>query len=156
MTMLGWVLGLFMPLCGTAGAHGITPPGVVDYQHFTPQSHSEAFVTPAGFTATPNFVAKTYHVPAAQLYHDLNAVAAAQPRSFVLDQEPDALQSAYVARTALANFPDIVEFAVIPIDADNSSYIFYSHSIYGADDGGVNLARARKYAAALDAKEALR
>ena len=137
MNLAAWFLSLFFPLCGTAGAAGIPPPGVVDFDHLHLQGHSEVLV------ASP-----------AQLYGALQDVAALQARAFPLDAEPRALQAAWVMRTALGNFPDVIEIAVLPEPDGKSSFVFYSHAIYGASDYGVNRKHAIRWLKDLNMKVA--
>ncbi len=153
MRLLAWALSFIFPLCGTAGSDGVPAPGVVDFQHIAPPAGRSALVAPAGFMPAPDFVAESFAVPPAKLFGDLQAVAAAQARTYPLDSEPQALQSAYVVRSAAANFPDVVEIAVVEPKPGVSSYIFYSRALYGEGDYGVNLARAKSWAAALHEME---
>lgn len=153
MRLLPWILSWFMPLCGTQGANGVPQPGVVDFAHLVPMSHSEALIAPAGFHEAPDITAPIFPAPAKQLFAALQMVAAAQPRSYLLDAEPAALQAAYVVRSAAANFPDVVELEAVPMGPASSSYILYSYAVYGVSDYGVNLGHAKNWACALEKRE---
>jgi len=154
MNLAAWFLSLFFPLCGTAGAAGIPPPGVVDFDHLHLQGHSEVLVAPAGFNPQPDIVAPIFAMTPTQLYGALQDVAALQARAFPLDAEPRALQAAWVMRTALGNFPDVIEIAVLPEPDGKSSFVFYSHAIYGASDYGVNRKHAIRWLKDLQMKVA--
>jgi uncharacterized protein (DUF1499 family) len=153
MRLLPFLLSFYLPLCGTTGATGVAAPGVVDFLHLKRLGHSEVFLAPAGFLEPPDLISPLYHVPPLKLYELFQAVAAGQPRTFLLDREPAALQAAWVVRSAGGNFPDIVEMAVIA-EPGGSSFVLYSHAIYGWSDYGVNRNRAKKWMEILDMKVA--
>jgi len=122
---------------------------VVDFAHLKKLGHSEVFLAPAGFAAPPDVVAPVFHVPPQKLYEVFQGMAAAQPRTYSLDTEPAALQAAWVVRSAAGNFPDIVELGVVA-EPGGSSFVLYSHAIYGWSDYGVNRNRAKKWMEFLD------
>jgi uncharacterized protein (DUF1499 family) len=138
-------VAMFLPLCGTAGAAGIPAPGLVDFGHLHRLGHSEVLVAPADFVPKPDIVAPEFALPPAQVFALLQDVAALQPRTFALDEEPGALQAAWVVRSAVANFPDIIEIAVLPEPGGKTSFVFYSHAVYGASDYGVNAKHAMRW-----------
>jgi hypothetical protein len=144
MTIFALILSLFFPLCGTQGAAGITPPGVVDFTHLHLLGHSEFLAGPPGYFAQPDQQIPLYNIPPAELYADIIATGPTLPRTTMLDLEPQALQAAYVARSRFSNYPDITELAVIPEPDNQSGLIIYSRALYGAGDYGVN----RKHVAA--------
>jgi uncharacterized protein (DUF1499 family) len=65
---------------------------------------------------------------------------------------PDQLQAHYVARSALFDFPDLIMVQVTKADADSSTLIMYSRSVYGHSDLGVNRQRVNTWLAALQTK----
>lgn len=138
MSILAFLLSAFYPLCGTTGAAGLIPPGVVDFAHLRLQGHSEFFAGPPGFFQKPDQIIPLFNQPPATLFAALQATAAAQPRTYQLDSEPQSLQAAYVYRSPNANFPDEIEVAVIPEPDNQSGLVFYSHSLYGSYDYGQN------------------
>lgn len=142
-------VAMFLPLCGTQGAAGIPAPGVVDVAHLRLLGHSEILMAPAGFSPKPDIVAPAFDITPPQVFALLQDVAALQPRTYALDNEPAALQAAWVVRSAGGNFPDIVEMAVIA-EPGGSSFVLYSHAIYGWSDYGVNRNRAKKWMNVLD------
>jgi hypothetical protein len=153
MPLLPFLLSLYLPLCGTAGSNGIAPPGVVDFSHLHRLGHSEVFLAPAGFSPAPDIPAPVYKIPPETLFAAIQAVATAQPRTYPLDTIPASLQAAWVVRSAGGNFPDIIELAVVP-SPGGSSFVFYSHAVYGWSDYGVNANRARKWVELLNMKVA--
>ena len=95
MTPLAWLLGLLLPACGAPGAQGLPVPPPMDIAHITrPASPNTALAAPAGFSPAPDIVTPTYPVPAARLYAAIQAVAAAQPRTYQAAAYPDRLQAA--------------------------------------------------------------
>jgi uncharacterized protein (DUF1499 family) len=153
--LLPLILSLVFPACGKAGAQGVKPPGVVDFANFTlPKTPNKSLAAPAGFRPTPNFVTPHYKVSPTALFAIVEQVAAAAPRVFSLDNHPAQLQASWVARSARANFPDVIEVAVRPDPAGGSELILYSHSIYGQSDLGVNAARLKIWLGAIEAKVA--
>jgi hypothetical protein len=153
MNLLTFFLAMFYPLCGTAGAAGIPAPGIVDLAHLRLLGHSEILVAPAGFSPPPGMVAPVFHVPPAALFAAFQDVGSLQPRSYALDVEPQALQAAWVIRSGMGNFPDVVEVAVLPAPG-GSSFVFYAHAIYGASDYGVNRKHAERWLKDLQMKVA--
>ncbi len=150
MGILPIILSLVFPACGKPGAEGVKPPGLVDFKTLTlPKTPNKALAGPADLGAIATISAPVYPVPALKLYDAVQQVAASEPRSYRLDQYPAQMQAAWVIRSATANFPDIVEAEVIPLDAQSSTLILYSHSIYGASDFGVNAKRVKDWLAQL-------
>ncbi len=110
-------------------------------------------MAPAGFPLSPDIVTPVYKVPPQKLYGLFQAMAAAQPRTFILDTVPAALQATWVVRSAAGNFPDIVEMAALA-EPGGSSFVLYSHAVYGWSDYGVNRNRAKKWMELLNMKVA--
>lgn len=151
--ILPLLLSLIFPACGQAGAAGVKLPGLVDFAHLVlPGSPNKALAAPAGFTPKPRFDTPRYKLPPKALYAAVEAVAAAQPHTFVLERFPDHLQQAWVVRSAVANFPDVIIAQVRSDPAGGSDLILYSHSIYGYSDFGVNAARVQHWLGAVAAR----
>ena len=151
MTLLAWVLGLFLPACGAPGAQGLPVPQPLDIaQLVRPASPNTALAAPAGFRSPPDVVTPAYHVPAPLLYAAIRAVAAAQPRTYQAAAYPDRLQADWVARSAVFNFPDLVTAQATPAGADAATLVLYSRSVYGYGDLGANRKRVQAWLAALD------
>jgi hypothetical protein len=154
LRLIHWFFALFYPLCATVGATGIPAPGVVDFAHLHLLGHSEILAAPAGFSPAPGLVTPVYDMAPADLFAQVENVAALQPRTFVLDCAPQKLQAAWVIRSAFANFPDVVEVAVLPEPGGRSGLIFYAHALYGVSDYGVNRKHAKRWLKDLEMKVA--
>lgn len=151
MNPLAWLLGLLLPACGSPGAQGLPVPPPMDIAHITrPASPNTALAAPAGFVPSPDVVTPTFHVPAAQLYAAIQAVAADQPRTYQATAYPALLQADWVVRSAVWNFPDQVTVQATPAGADAATLVLYSRSVYGYGDFGTNRKRVDAWLAALD------
>jgi uncharacterized protein (DUF1499 family) len=156
MFPFAWLIGLVLPACAATGAGGLPVPAPMDMARIErPATPNTALAGPIGngtrATPTPDIFAPVYSVPAARLFAAVNAVAAAQPRTFLAVSYPDRLQGHWVARSAVFNFPDLIAAEVQPNGPDASTLILYSRSVYGRSDLGVNQSRLRAWLAALDA-----
>lgn len=148
--LLPWLLSIVFPLCATHGAAGVTRPGIVDFDHLVrPHTPNTALAAPAGFKPKPDIITPLYDLPASRLFTIVTDTASHEKRTYPLDSYPTQLQAAFVVRSRRANFPDIVEIAVIPDGQDASRLILYSHSIYGYSDFGVNRARLHVWLGAI-------
>ena len=151
MNSLAWLLGLVLPACGGAGANGLPVPPPMDVTHLVrPASPNSALAAPNGFSPPPDIRTPVYPVPADRLYAAIQAVAAAQPRTFSLAAYPDRLQADWVARSAVFNFPDVIMAQVSPAGRNEATMVLYSRSVYGYSDLGVNRQRVAAWLAALN------
>jgi uncharacterized protein (DUF1499 family) len=151
MTFLARLLGLLLPACGMAGAHGLPVPPPLDFVLLLrPASPNTALAAPADFHLAPDLRTPTYSVPAARLFASIQAVAAAQPRTWQAAVYPDRLQAHWVARSAVFNFPDLVTAQAIPAGAVTATLVLYSRSVYGYGDFGTNRRRLEAWLGALD------
>jgi uncharacterized protein (DUF1499 family) len=151
LTLIATLLSLLFPACGQSGAAGIAPAPPDFLSHFErPASPNSALAAPAGFTPKPDITLAPYPVPAAALAADLRAVALAAPRTYQLSASADGLELQFVARSAIANFPDLIVARISSRGEKASSLVLYSHSLYGYSDFGVNQKRLRTWLAALD------
>jgi uncharacterized protein (DUF1499 family) len=153
MSPLAWLVSLVLPACGFPAADGLPTPPPLDIAHIVrPSSPNTALAAPAGFSPAPDIVTPRYAIPADRLFALVRDVAAGQPNTFQAALYPDQLQVHAVARSALLNFPDLITASVAPDDADHSTLILYSRSVYGYGDHGVNRARVNAWIAALQTK----
>jgi uncharacterized protein (DUF1499 family) len=151
MTPLAWLLGLLLPACGAPGAQGLPVPQPMDVAQLTrPASPNTALAAPAGFRPAPDVVTPTYHVPAPRLYAAIQAVAAAQPHTYLAAAYPDLRQVHWVVRSAVFNFPDLVTAEASPSGPDAATLVLYSRSVYGYGDLGANRRRVEAWLAALE------
>ncbi len=149
MRLWPWILSLVFPLCATQGSQGVAVPGVVNFSHLSRARLSSALIAPPGLAPNPDFIAPVFNESAEKLFADMQAVSLTQPRTTPLGIQPLHLQISFVVRSAAANFPDVIELAALPVGTNQSTYVFYSHSVYGGYAWGVNLDRAKYWAAAL-------
>lgn len=150
MTPLAWLLGLLLPACGAPGAQGLPAPPPMDVAQITrPASPNTALAAPAGFQPAPDVVTTAYRVTAPRLYAAIQAVAAAQPRTYQAAAYPDRLQADWVVRSAVFNFPDLVTAQATPSGTDAATLVLYSRSVYGYGDFGANRRRVEAWLAAL-------
>lgn len=148
---LGWLLGLVLPACGAAGAHGLpVPPPMNATQIVRPASPNTALAAPDSFNPPPDIVTPIYPVPADRLFGSIQAVASAQPRTFPAATYPDRLQAHWVTRSAVFNFPDTIMAQVSSAGRNKAMMVLYSRSVYGYSDLGVNRHRLATWLAALN------
>lgn len=152
MNPLAWLLGLWLPLCASAGTAGLPVPPPMDVAHIVrPATPNTALAAPPEFTPVPDVFVPAYHVAPDRLFAAVLAVAAAHRRTYLAAAYPDRLQAHWVVRSRLFNFPDLVMAQVMPLGPGGSSLVIYSRSVYGHSDLGANLARIRTWLTALDA-----
>jgi hypothetical protein len=150
MTPFAWLLGLMLPACGAEGAAGLPVPAPMDMTRIERPSTPNTFLAgPAGMKPEPDLVTGEQVQPAAALYETARTVFGRQPRTFVAAAFPDRLQVHYVVRSALMNYPDLVTVQVNEVNADHSTLVIWSRSVYGRGDLGVNRARTNAWLAAL-------
>jgi uncharacterized protein (DUF1499 family) len=147
LTLLHFLVGLFLPACGASGAAGLPVPALLDVAHIVrPASPNTALAAPEGFSPTPDLVTRPYGVAPEALFAAIERVAAAQPRVFAQVRFPAQLQAHFVARSWLMNYPDLITVQVTP----QGRLIVWSRSVYGRSDLGVNRARLIAWLAALE------
>ncbi|HET8997431.1 MAG TPA: DUF1499 domain-containing protein, partial [Acetobacteraceae bacterium] len=104
LTPLAWLLGLALPACGMAGAHGV-PSAAPDFSHLErPSSPNTALAAPAGYVPAPDIVTPVYKVPATRLFAVVQQVAAEQSATYALAEDKPALREGWVARSFVWNF----------------------------------------------------
>ncbi len=151
MTLIATLLSLIFPACGQSGAAGVPPPPPDLLSHLErPASPHSALAAPADFRPKPDIVLAPYAVPAGRLAGELREIALAAPRVYQLSASPDGLAMQFVARSKVANFPDLIVARISPLGEGDSSLVLYSYSLYGHSDFGVNEKRLREWIAALD------
>lgn len=73
------------------------------------------------------------------------AFAAAEPRVARIDDGADPAYAAFIQRSALIGFPDVVSLRAVALADGGVGLALYSRSVYGHSDLGVNKARAEKW-----------
>jgi Protein of unknown function (DUF1499) len=148
MNLLPHLLSAAYPLCATEGADGVPVPGLLDFSKLTrPRPKNSCLGAPPGMHVRPDILTRLRDSPPWHLYTTLRKVAEAQPRTFIHVAYDDQLQAHYVARSARANFPDVIAMQITP----DSMPLLYSRSLYGRLDFGVNRTRLVTWLMALDA-----
>lgn len=97
-----------------------------------------------------------YAMPPAQLFEQARTLLAAEPRTEVVQNQPDALRLVLVQRSAFFRFPDTITLQVFPLPDGTSTLAMYSQSNYGYGDFGVNKARVQAWIGLIDAQVARR
>lgn len=152
MTPFAWLLGLFLPACGSPGAAGIPVPPPLDLAHFErPTTPNTALAAPKDADAQPDIETPVFHVAAPRLWAAVEGVADGQPRTFRLADDRTGMTGSWVVRSAMWNFPDIVAARVAPRGSEDSTLALYSRSLYGRSDLGVNRRRLEAWLAAVNA-----
>jgi uncharacterized protein (DUF1499 family) len=97
-----------------------------------------------------------YALPAAQLFERTRTVLAAEPRTELVQDQPEALRLVLVQRSFVFRFPDTITIQVFPLPDGGSTLAVYSRSNYGYGDLGVNKDRVRRWIGLIDAQVARR
>jgi uncharacterized protein (DUF1499 family) len=148
---LAWLVGLLLPACGAAGAHGVAPTPL-DLTHLhRPSSPNSALAAPARFVPRPDISLPDFAVAPATLWIAVRQAAQERPRTYPLQEAAGTMQASWVVRSAVLNFPDIVNAQVLPAGGSQSRLILYSHSVYGYSDFGVNRRRLEDWLIAIRA-----
>jgi uncharacterized protein (DUF1499 family) len=106
--------------------------------------------------AAPDEESPIYAVPAAQLFERTRTLLAAEPRTEVVQDQPEALRLVLVQRSFFFRFPDTITVQVFPLPDGNATLAIYSQSNYGHGDFGVNKDRVRAWIGLIDAQVARR
>jgi uncharacterized protein (DUF1499 family) len=107
-------------------------------------------------TAVPDEDGPIYAVPAAQVFERARTLLAAEPRTDVVQNQPETLRLVLVQRSAFFRFPDTITLQVFPLPDGDSTLAVYSQSKYGYGDFGVNRDRVRAWIGLIDAQVARR
>lgn len=97
-----------------------------------------------------------YAAPAAQLFERARTLLSAEPRTEVVQKQPELLRLVVVQRSAFFRFPDTITLQVFPLPDGTSTLAIYSQSNYGYGDFGVNKDRVRSWIGLIDAQVARR
>lgn len=117
-----------------------------------PGSPNSALAAPRGFHLPPDLVTPDYQPEPRELFATMGRVALTQPRTSLRGVFEPESQAHYVIRSAVFGFPDLVLVQALPGAAGGSGLVLYSRSVHGRYDFGVNLARLKRWLAALDAE----
>jgi uncharacterized protein (DUF1499 family) len=106
--------------------------------------------------AAADEVGPIYVVPAAQLFERARTLLSAEPRTKVVQEQPETFRLVLVQRSAFFRFPDTITLQVFPLPDGDSTLAIYSQSNYGYGDFGVNKERVRAWIGLIDAQVARR
>ncbi len=106
--------------------------------------------------AAPDEEGPIYAVPPAQLFERVRRLLAAEPRTELVQDQPETLRLVLVQRSFVFRFPDTITLQVFPLPDGNSTLAIYSQSNYGHGDFGVNKDRVRAWIDLIDAQVARR
>lgn len=147
MGLLPLLLGLVFPACASEGAEGLQVPPPMDMTAIVrPSSPNTFLAAPEGFAPPPDRVT-TLAADPDRLYGTARRAVLAQERVFLHAEYPERRQLHVVARSARANYPDLV---TIQVTADGR-LVIWSRSVYGRKDFGANEARVTAWLGAIDA-----
>ncbi len=131
------------------GAQGLPPAEPIDFDTLVlPASPNTCLAAPAGHHVVPHVTTPAYALPPAALRQALLRAAAAMPRTTLQADWPDRGQAQWVQRSALMNYPDLINAEVRALGAGSALYL-YSRSLFGWSDLGVNRQRVEAWLAAL-------
>ena len=146
------VLALFALAACSADTAGIDFTTLV-----RPSSPNTYLVCPKDrCAAAPDEESPIYAVPAAQLFERTRALLSAEPRTEVVQDQPEALRLVLVQRSFVFRFPDTITLQVFPLPDGSSTLAIYSQANYGYGDFGVNKERVRRWIGLIDAQVARR
>lgn len=100
--------------------------------------------------AAPDEDGPIYAVPAIQLFGSIRALLSAQPRTVLVQDQPDLLRLVLVQRSLVFRFPDTITVQVFSLPDDSSTLAIYSQSNYGRSDLGVNKDRVGRWIGLID------
>jgi uncharacterized protein (DUF1499 family) len=89
--------------------------------------------------------APIFNMPLIQLSQCFHAMMEAQARTTLIATDELLCQSAYIQRSLIFKFPDVIQVKLLALDNDRSSLYLFSYSLYGYYDFSVNKHRVEKY-----------
>jgi uncharacterized protein (DUF1499 family) len=147
----GMMAGAPLSALFARGAGGLPPAAPVDFAKLElPPSPNACLAAPLGFPKA-QLPLPPLPVDAATAWPVLRTLGARFPRTWSLAEWPERMQAQWVARSAIANFPDLVVAELTPGGPAGAGLFLYSRSLFGWSDFGVNRRRVEAWLAALDA-----
>ncbi len=105
---------------------------------------------PAVCSAEPHLTSKIYNVSALVLRRHFAGIISSSPRIARLDTSDHFMQTDYIQRSAMMQYPDLIAVRYVSLSDETSTLYIYSRSVFGYGDGGVNKARIEGWLAKLD------
>lgn len=132
------------------------PPdlGPVDFTRLVRRtSPNDALVCPPGFCggSRVDVAAPVFAMSAHDLRDKIRSLALAEPGAVQVAEAASGKGDRYVVRTPLMRYPDTVDVLVLPQPEGKATVALYSRSQIGRSDLGANLARLKRWLAALGA-----
>jgi uncharacterized protein (DUF1499 family) len=111
-----------------------------------PGTPNTYLVCPPDLCAMPaDAVSPSFRLPADRLYDLIRRTLPSQPRTIIVQEQPDRRRLVLVQRSLVFRFPDTITIQVFDLPDGNSTLAIYSASKYGRSDLGVNKARVTKW-----------
>jgi uncharacterized protein (DUF1499 family) len=156
MSALARRLALFLGAIGLAACSADTT-GVDFATLVRPSSPNTYLVCPKDrCAANADEEGPVYAVPPTQLFERARALLSAEPRTDLVQDQPETMRLVLVQRSFLFRFPDTITVQVFPLPDGDAALAIYSQSNYGYGDFGVNKERVRSWIGLLDAQLARR
>jgi uncharacterized protein (DUF1499 family) len=134
------------------GAAGLPPSAPIELAGLRlPSSPNAHLAAPTGTTTEKHDATSPLTVAPDAAFAALQRVAARMPRTWLMTIWPDRRQAQWVARSRLANFPDLINAGIVDAPAGAGLFV-YSRSLVGYSDLGVNAARVAAWRNALAAE----
>ncbi|MGE0117643.1 MAG: DUF1499 domain-containing protein [Dongiaceae bacterium] len=147
--LIAVLLGAVMAAC-SADTLGIEFAALV--RPTTPNSY---LVCPADrCAATADALGPVYAIPAAELFGRIRTILSTEPRTRVVQDQPERLRLVLVQRSRIFRFPDTITVQLFPLPDGGAALAMYSHSNYGRSDLGVNKERVQRWLSLIDAEVA--
>ena len=127
----------------------ITLPSKPNYFLALPQSHG-VVMRGSRNTAKQQAVSPEFAVSVDKLTQAFDRVIADEKRTTLECEKQETQTRAYIQRSALFHFPDVIIVKFVPLGNKRSTLIIFSHAIYGYYDFGVNKQRVEAWLAKLD------
>lgn len=132
------------------GAAGLPPPAPVEFASLVlPRSPNTCLAAPAWHPGFRHL--ETPHAAATPdaLMQRLLGVAQGFARTERMAHWPQRCQAQWVERSALMNYPDLINVEAVAAPQGGSGLLVYSRSLFGWSDLGANRARVQRWLAAL-------
>lgn len=127
------------------GTDGLPPASAVDFDTLRlPASPNAALAAPPGATRERHLELPFLAVPPDVAWSVLRKLGDGMPRVWRMAEWPERRQAQWVARSRLANFPDLVNAEVRGMPRGTGLFL-YSRSLTGYSDFGVNARRVAEW-----------
>jgi hypothetical protein len=130
------------------GTAGLPAPEPIDFDTLRlPTSPNAALAAPSGFITERHLEVPVADVPSELAWPVLRSLGDGRARVWRMAEWPERRQVQWVARTKLANFPDLINGEVRALPGGVGLFL-YSRSLIGHSDFGVNARRIAEWRSA--------